>query len=58
MDGEGRRFLADRFLDLRLPAGASRKIVLVEPYPQPGGARIGAIEEPALQFPGSGGVRA
>ena len=58
MNGEGRRFLADHLLELGLPAGAGRKIVLVQPYAKPGGARVGAIKQPALQFPGSIGVRA
>jgi hypothetical protein len=50
--------LGDRILELNLPAGPGRKIVLVEPDAQAGGARIGTFEQTALQFPRGIGVRA
>ena len=51
-------FLADRFLDLRLPAKAGCEIVLVQPYAKSGGTCVGATEQPPFEFPGSIGVRA
>ena len=50
IDDEGGR-VRDRLFDLRLPLPAGPEIVFVEPHPEADRPRVGAREQPALQFP-------
>ncbi len=58
MDRECGGVLGDRLLELNLPTGPGRKVILVEPDAQARGAGVGTFEQTALQFPRGIGVSA